>query len=193
MRIVRCDWDRGGWGKGKGEKGTGNLAVAVTREERGEMYGAQPAEQWKTVVQTNDPQRDRYGPHRKDGHKAWFPGNQFPEGTWVLVVNHSAMEGTGNESKRRPWKRRRVEGGTFFGWVGGARRESSFHHKPESKITPQPCPSFPEKQNQWCGCSSLLPLGHLNTWWLHCRLRFRKISSNWFISHRRPPSILIGK
>lgn len=51
------------------------------RKERGEMYGAQPAEQWKTVVQTNDPQRDHYGPHRKDGHKAWFPGNQFPEGT----------------------------------------------------------------------------------------------------------------
>lgn len=58
-------------------KGTGNLTVAVTLEE-GEMYGAQPAEQWKTVVQTNDPQPDRYGPHRKDGHKAQFPGNQFP-------------------------------------------------------------------------------------------------------------------
>lgn len=36
------------------------------------MYGTQPAEQWKTVVQTNDPQPDRYGPHRKDGHKAQF-------------------------------------------------------------------------------------------------------------------------
>lgn len=33
----------------------------------GETYGTQPAEQWKTVVQANDPQPDRYGPHRKDG------------------------------------------------------------------------------------------------------------------------------
>lgn len=79
MRIMRCDWGLGGEGRreGRGGKGTGNLPVAVTREE-GEMYGGQPAEQWKTVVQTNDPQPDRYGPHRKDGHMAQFPGNQFP-------------------------------------------------------------------------------------------------------------------
>lgn len=45
------------------------------------MYGTQPAEQWKTAVQTNDPQRDRYGPHSKDEHNARIPGNQFPEST----------------------------------------------------------------------------------------------------------------
>lgn len=42
------------------------------------MYGPRPAEQWKTVVWTNDPQRDRYGSCRKDGHNAALPGNQFP-------------------------------------------------------------------------------------------------------------------
>lgn len=36
------------------------------------MYGTQPAGLWKTVVQTNDPQPNHYGPHRKDGHKAQF-------------------------------------------------------------------------------------------------------------------------
>lgn len=83
MRITRCDWGWGGGGgrDGRGGEGTGYLTAAVTREEGGEMYGAQPAEQWKTVVQTNDPQPDRYGPHRKDGHKAQFPGNQFPGST----------------------------------------------------------------------------------------------------------------
>lgn len=72
---MRCDWCWGGGGR-RGGKGTGNLTAAVTQKE--EMYGTRPAEQWKTVVQTNDPQPDRYGPHRKDGHKAQFPGNQFP-------------------------------------------------------------------------------------------------------------------
>lgn len=66
------------------------------------MYDTQAAEQWKTVVLTNDPQPDRYGPHRKDGHTAQFPGNQFPGNTQVLVVNHGGiegwMEGTGDES-----------------------------------------------------------------------------------------------
>lgn len=36
------------------------------------MYDTQPAEQWKTVVQTNGPQPDHYSPHRNDGHKAQF-------------------------------------------------------------------------------------------------------------------------
>lgn len=56
----------------EGREGQGNLTATVTQEEGGEMYGTQPAEHWKTVVQTNDPQPDRYGPHRKDGHKAQF-------------------------------------------------------------------------------------------------------------------------
>lgn len=34
--------------------------------------GTQPAEQWKIVVRTNDPQPDHYSPDRNDGHKAPF-------------------------------------------------------------------------------------------------------------------------
>lgn len=145
------------------------------------MYGTQPAEQAKTVVQTNDPQPDHYCPHRKDGHKAQFPGS-----AWVLVVNHGGMEGwmegTGNE--RWLWKRRMGRGE-----LSGVDSLSIIN--PEGKIMCGPVP--PAKASQSCGCSSLLPLSHPSAWWLHCRLRlrFRKVFSNWFISHRRAPSILI--
>lgn len=80
MRIMRCDWGWGGGGekRRKRREGDRQFNSGCDSGGGGEMYGAQPAEQWKTVVQTNDPQPDRYGPHRKDGHKAQFPGNQFP-------------------------------------------------------------------------------------------------------------------
>lgn len=145
------------------------------------MYGTQPAEQWKTVVQTNDPRLDRYGLHRKDGHKAWFPGNQFPS-TWAPVINHSGMKGWMDGCETLGMKA--VVGEENGGWGSFPRW---IEHEERTLLVinwrwnyqPSVHPSHLRKNRpmMW-SCS----LATHSAWWLFCwlRLRFKELFSNWF-------------
>lgn len=95
------------------------------------MYGPQPVEQWKTVVRTNDPQRDRYGSHRKNGLTQRSLEINSQE-AWVPVVNHSGRNG---------WKALEVKGKAGSGkgeWVEGEFFQGVHSMKEGLLIPPSP-------------------------------------------------------